>query len=361
MKIIILGLSITSTWGNGHATTYRSLIRALSARQHGILFLERDVDWYANQRDMPEPPFCRVGLYKSLTDLRNQFSGEIRSADLVIVGSYVPEGVAVAEWVLSIAQAPIAFYDIDTPVTLAKLEAGDHEYLSPDLVPRFDLYLSFTGGPLLDRMGSSFGARMTRPLYCSADPEIYFTQQAGKLWDLGYIGTFSADRHAQFDRMLLAPAKLWSCGRFVVAGSQYPSDILWPSNLLRILHLPSSEHRQFYNQQRFTLNLTRGPMVKAGFSPSVRLFEAAACGTAIISDSWAGLETFFEPGKEILVASSSSEILAMLRATSDSSMAELGNAARKRFLNEHTPDHRAAELEGYMAELNFRSQAVVPS
>jgi spore maturation protein CgeB len=352
MKIAILGLSITSTWGNGHATTYRSLVRALSARQHDVLFLERDVEWYANQRDMPEAPFCKVGLYQTLTDLRNQFSGEIRSADLVIIGSYVPEGVAVAEWVLHDAQAPIAFYDIDTPVTLAKLEAGDYEYLSPDLIPRFDLYLSFTGGPLLDRMGSRFGARMTRPLYCSADSEIYYPQPDRRLWDLGYIGTYSADRHAQFDRMLLAPAKSWSSGRFVVAGSQYPSDIQWPSNLIRILHLPSSEHRQFYNQQRFTLNLTRGPMVKAGFSPSVRLFEAAACGTAIISDPWTGLETFFEPGKEILVAASTSEILAMLRTTSEASIAELGDAARKRFLSEHTPDHRAAELEGYIAELN---------
>jgi spore maturation protein CgeB len=357
MKIVILGLSITSTWGNGHATTYRSLVRALSARQHEILFLERDVAWYANQRDMPEPPFCRVGLYESLTDLRSRFSGAIGSADLVIVGSYVPEGVPVAEWVLSNAPAPTAFYDIDTPVTLAKLEAGDYEYLSPDLVPRFDLYLSFTGGPLLDRVGSRFGARMTRPLYCSADPEIYYPQPDGRLWDLGYIGTFTADRQAQFDRLLLAPAKLWSSGRFVVAGSQYPSEIQWPTNLLRLLHLPSSEHRQFYNQQRFTLNLTRDPMVRAGFSPSVRLFEAAACATAIISDSWAGLETFFEPGKEILVASSTSEILAMLQTTSNSSIAELGNAARKRFLREHTPDHRAAELESYVAELAFRSQA----
>jgi len=353
MKIVILGLSITSTWGNGHATTYRSLVRALSARQHDILFLERDVEWYANQRDMAEPPFCNVGLYKTLPDLRKQFSADIRSADLVIVGSYVPEGVAAAEWVLRNARAPIAFYDIDTPVTVAKLEAGDYEYLSPDLIPRFDLYLSFTGGPLLDRMGLRFGARMTRPLYCSADPETYYPQPDRRSWDLGYIGTYSADRHAQFDRMLLAPAKLWSSGRFIVAGSQYPSDIQWPSNLIRILHLPSSDHRQFYNQQRFTLNLTRDPMVKAGFSPSVRLFEAAACGTAIISDAWAGLETFFAPGKEILVAASTSEILAMLRTTSEPSITEIGDAARKRFLSEHTPDHRAAELEGYISELDY--------
>jgi spore maturation protein CgeB len=277
MKIVILGLSITSTWGNGHATTYRSLLRALSARRHEILFLERDVEWYANHRDLAEPLFCQVSLYKPLAELKQRFLIDIRSADLVIIGSYIPEGAAVADWVTRNAQGPIAFYDIDTPVTFAKLAKGDHEHLSPDLVPRFDLYLSFTDGPLLDRLGSQFGARMVRPLYCSADPDIYFPQRVKKLWDLGYIGTYSADRHRQFERLLLTPANIYPSCRFIVAGSLYPSEVQWPPNLVRIFHLPHLSHRLFYNQQRFTLNLTRGSMVKAGFSPSVRLFEAAAC------------------------------------------------------------------------------------
>jgi spore maturation protein CgeB len=355
MNIVILGLSITSTWGNGHATTFRSLVRALSDRKHNILFLERDVEWYADQRDLAEPPFCQLGLYTTLTDLKDRFHAEVRVADLVILGSYVPEGVAVAEWITRHAQGPVAFYDIDTPVTMAKLAKGDQEYLSPDLIPRFDLYLSFTGGPFLERLASRFGARMARPLYCSADPNIYYPQPVQKLWDVGYLGTYSADRQGSFERLLLAPANLWPSGRFIVAGSQYPPDIRWPSNLTRILHLPSPGHRRFYNQQRFTLNLTRDPMVRAGFSPSVRLFEAASCGTAIISDSWAGLETFFEPEKEILVAASTSDVLDMTRTISDARCVELGQAARRRFLQEHTPDHRAAQLEGYLADLFSRS------
>jgi spore maturation protein CgeB len=354
MKIVIFGLSITSTWGNGHATTFRSLLRALSGRGHQILFLERDTEWYANQRDMAEPSFCQVSLYNTLAGLKHRFLADIRCADLIIVGSYVPEGVVVADWVTRNAQGPVAFYDLDTPVTLAKLAKGDHEYLSPELIPRFDLYLSFAGGPLLDRLESEFGARMVRPLYCSADPDIYYPQRLKKLWDLGYIGTYSADRHRQFERLLLTPANICPSGRFIIAGSQYPSEIQWPPNLVRIFHLPYLTHRLFYNQQRFTLNLTRGPMVKAGFAPSVRLFEAAACATAIISDYWAGLETFFEPGEEILLAASAREVLQIIGSTSHGSNAAIGQAARQRFLQEHTPNHRAAELENYIAEMLSR-------
>jgi spore maturation protein CgeB len=348
MKILVFGLSITSTWGNGHATTYRSLLRALAARKHEILFLERDVEWYASQRDMAEPPFCRLELYDGLSDLKQRFLLEVKSADLIIVGSYVQEGLAVADWVLRKAQGVTAFYDIDTPVTIAKLANGDQEYLSPELIPRFDLYLSFTGGPMLAHLQSNYGARSARPLYCSADPQIYYPQRAEKLWDLGYLGTFSADRQRSFEQLLLRPAGLYPAGRFIVAGPQYPSDIQWPANLTRVSHLPSREHRLFYNQQRFTLNLTRGPMVKAGFSPSVRLFEAAACGTAIISDPWDGLESFFEPGKEILVAQSAQEVLEIIQSQLEQASRQIGKAAYHRFWKEHTPDHRAAELEGYI-------------
>jgi spore maturation protein CgeB len=355
MNIVVFGLSITSTWGNGHATTYRSLLRALATRGHEIVFLERDVEWYANRRDLAQPDFCRLGLYKTLEDLNRSYRAEIQSADFIIVGSYVPEGVTLADWVCRHARGPVAFYDIDTPVTLAKINSGDYEYLSPDLIPRFDLYLSFTGGPVLERIASEFGARMVKPLYCSADPEIYYPQEAEKLWDLGYIGTFSADRHRSFERLFLESARIYPSGRFIMAGSLYPSDVGWPENLTRIEHLPCTRHRAFYNQQRFTLNLTRGPMVKAGYSPSVRLFEAAACGTAIINDHWMGLGNFFEPGKEILTAASAGEVIDIVGWQSEDMSAEIGRAARERFLRDHTPDRRASELESYIDKLFSRS------
>ena len=151
MKLVVLGLSLSSSWGNGHATTFRALLRAFAERGHDILFLERDVPWYAAHRDLPDPEFCRLDYYADLAGLE-RWQGEIAGADAVIVGSYVPDGVAVAKLVQGWAEGTTAFYDIDTPVTLAKLERGDFEYLSPEVIPGFDVYLSFTGGPTLERI-----------------------------------------------------------------------------------------------------------------------------------------------------------------------------------------------------------------
>ena len=350
LDVVILGLSITSSWGNGHATTYRGLVRELVARGHDVLFLERDQPWYADNRDLAVPPHGRAALYGSLEELRDRFGRAVGGADVVIVGSYVPEGAAVAAWVTAAARGVTAFYDIDTPVTLARLARGDCDYLAPDLIPRFDLYLSFTGGPTLARIERRYGARRARARYCAADPESYFPEECAPRWDLGYLGTYSADRQPALERLLLAPARRWPAGRFVIAGPQYPERIDWPGNVARVEHLPPGAHRGFYNAQRFTLNVTRADMVRAGYSPSVRLFEAAACGTPIVSDWWEGLDTVFAVGSEILVARSPAEALRLLRETPEAGRRALGRRARARVLAEHTAAHRAAELEGYVLE-----------
>jgi spore maturation protein CgeB len=357
LSIVILGLSITSSWGNGHATTYRGLVRELARRGHDVLFLERDVPWYAENRDGDDASLGKVRLYASLEELRDRFAGAVRKADLVIVGSYVPEGVLVAKWVLHEARGVAAFYDIDTPVTLAKLQRRDYEYLSPDLVPRWDLYLSFTGGPLLRRLEQAHGAKAARALYCSVDPEAYFPEPAECRWDLGYMGTYSDDRQPKLETLLCAPARAYPRGRFVVAGPQYPAAIDWPANVERIEHLAPGEHRAFYNAQRWTLNVTRAAMVRTGWSPSVRLFEAAACGVPIISDAWDGLETIFTLGEEILVARSADECAAILRETPDRARRQIGARARARVLAEHTAARRALELEDYVAEALARRKA----
>jgi spore maturation protein CgeB len=354
LRIVILGLSITSSWGNGHATTYRGLVRELAARGHDILFLERDVPWYASNRDLPRPRYGRTALYLDLAELKGRFTAEVAEADMVIVGSYVPEGAEVGAWVTQTARGLTAFYDIDTPVTLAKLARGEAEYLTARLIPEYQLYLSFTGGPTLQRLEDEFGSPMARPLYCSVDPELYYPDPVDLAWDLGYMGTYSDDRQPGLARLLIEPARAWPEGRFVVAGPQYPKTIRWPRNIRRIQHLPPKRHRGFYNAQRFTLNLTRADMIAAGFSPSVRLFEAAACGTPIISDYWNGLETLFEPGREILVARSSEDVLNWIRDTSDEERSQLGQRARARVMAEHTAAHRAAELEGYALQLLSR-------
>lgn len=351
LRIVLLGLSITSSWGNGHATTYRGLMRELCARGHDVMFLERDTKRYAANRDLPRPSYGRVALYSSLAQLKERFQTAVRDADLVMVGSYVPEGAALGQWVTRVAQGATAFYDIDTPVTLAQLAHGELDYLTHDLIPRYDIYFSFTGGPVLDTLEQQYGSPMARPLYCAVDPNLYFPEPRATRWDLGYMGTYSEDRQPALDELMLEPARNWSRGRFAVAGPQYPKSICWPRNVKRYTHLPPSRHRAFYNAQRFTLNITRAAMVEAGYSPSVRLFEAAACGTPIITDFWEGLDTFFEPHREILVAHSFEESLYYLLETGDIERELIGKRARARVLAHHTARHRALELESCVLDV----------
>lgn len=351
MKIVILGLSITSSWGNGHATTYRGLVRELDKRGHDVTFLERDVPWYAANRDLAEPPYGTTALYASFDELREQHAETVRDADLVIVGSYVPEGVRVGDWVQQEAAGVKAFYDIDTPVTLAKMARGDHEYLHPRQVPGYDLYLSFTGGPTLRRLERELGAPRARALYCSFDPELYYPEPLDPQWDLGYMGTYSEDRQPAVKTLLLEPARKHARGRFVVAGPQYPDTAHWPANVDYLPHLPPAEHRRFYNSQRFTLNVTRKDMVAAGWSPSVRLFEAAACGTPIVSDRWPGIESLLVPHQEILLVDRTADVLDILRRCGEDERLRIAERARRRILAEHTAAHRAAELEGHALAL----------
>jgi len=350
LDIVILGLSITSSWGNGHATTFRGLVRELDKKGHAVTFLERDVPWYASNRDLAYPPFCKTILYSSLEELKEQYADLIQNADLVIVGSYVPEGVTVGEFVTDIAEGVTAFYDIDTPVTLAKLERCDFEYLHPGLIPKYQLYLSFTGGPTLQRIEQQYGSPAARAFYCSFDPELYYPEQMPIKWDLGYLGTYSDDRQPPLQKLMLDAAKQLNDKEFVVAGPQYPENIHWGANVERIEHLPPSEHRAFYNSQRFTMNITRADMIKAGYSPSVRLFEAAACGTPIISDYWDGIDSIFEIGKEILISKSAGDTLSYLTNISEEERKAIGDRARQKVLNHHTAAHRASELEMYYEE-----------
>jgi spore maturation protein CgeB len=351
MKIAILGLSITSSWGNGHATTYRALVRELARRGHEVTFLERDQPWYAEHRDLPRPPSATTILYGSLEELCDAHAGAVRDADLAIVGSFVPQGVAVGDWVQRQAGGLKAFYDIDTPVTLARMARAEFEYLHPRQIPGYDLYFSFTGGPTLQRLEREYGAPRARALYCSVDPELYFPEPQPPQWDLGYMGTYSEDRQPAVQAFLLAPAGRLPQGRFVVAGPQYPDTASWPANVLHQPHLPPAEHRGFYNSQRFTLNVTRQDMVRAGWSPSVRLFEAAACGTPILSDRWPGIESLLVPHREILLVDRTADVLDILQRCGEEERLRIAERARSRILAEHTAAHRAQEVEAHAGEL----------
>lgn len=345
MKLVVLGLSLSSSWGNGHATTFRALLSAFAARGHDILFLERDVAWYADQRDLKSPAYCRLEFYDNVAAL-DAWRGDIASADAVIVGSYVPDGIAVGEYVQRHAQGVRAFYDIDTPVTLSRLREGTCNYLSYALIAAYDLYCSFTGGPTLDLVEGHYGSPMARALYCSVDTATYVPQDVAKRWDLSYLGTYSPDRQPTLERLLIEPARALPDKRFVVAGPQYPPDICWPANVERIEHLPPAEHPAFYSASRYTLNVTRADMIAAGWSPSVRLFEAAACGTPIISDIWPGLGELLAPNREVLLADKPEQVILWLHEDK----AGVGTAARTRILAEHSAASRARELEAHLGE-----------
>lgn len=347
MKIVICGLAITSSWGNGHATTFRALARALRARGHEIVFFERDLEWYASNRDMPEPPFCRVHIYEQWNDVLNLLRRELNAADVAMVGSFFPDGIQAIDEMLASNAAVKTFYDIDTPITISKLRAGDTEYLRRDQVPGFDVYFSFTGGPMLGEIETRFGGLHAVSLYCSFDPDRYRSFQPDSRYkcDLSYMGTYAPDRQAKLEELFCDPAVALPQKEFVLAGPQYPASFTRPRNVRRIIHLEPEFHPYFYSSSLFTLNLTRKEMVEAGYSPSVRLFEAAGCGSAIISDQWPGLESFFQPNQEILLARSCAEVISYLHNITQDEVRKIGRRAQERVLAEHSAQRRALEFE----------------
>lgn len=352
MKIVIFGLSITSAWGNGHATTFRALTRALSKRGHRIVFFERDEEWYASNRDLPEPDFCEVRIYRRWEDALPAARRDLKSADVAMVGSYFPDATQAIREVLD-CKAVKTFYDIDTPITLAQLRDGGSDYLPREVIPDFDLYFSFTGGPALQELEDRFGARCAVPLYCSFDPEQYhFAPVAEYACDFSYMGTYAADRQQKIEALFCAPARKLPGRTFILAGAQYPKEIRWPDNVRRIIHLNPRWHASFYSSSLLTLNVTRREMVMAGYSPSVRLFEAAACGATIVSDSWEGLDTFLQPGREILLPSSADDVVNYLAEMDRNELRRIGRNAQERVLAEHTSHRRALEFEAHVGAIS---------
>ncbi|MBV8674753.1 MAG: glycosyltransferase, partial [Acidobacteriaceae bacterium] len=269
MKIVIYGLTITSSWGNGHATTYRSLIKALARKGHRVQFIEKDVEWYRSNRDLPDPEFCTLRLYEDWAAERTTLMRAAADADAIVIGSYFPDAIAMTKALLDAGYGPLLFYDIDTPITLAQLrQRGATEYLDASYIPYYAVYLSFTGGPALRELEHRFGSPRATPLYCSVDPDLYrpVAPVAQYLCDLSYLGTYAADRQPKLRQLLNGAAALQPSHRFIVAGAQYPKGIEWRSNVQRMIHVYPREHPAFYSSSRFTLNLTRDAMVEAGYS-----------------------------------------------------------------------------------------------
>ncbi len=351
MRFVIFGLALSSSWGNGHATLWRGLLRALAARGHTITFFEKDLPYYSPHRDRwPQPPEVHLVLYSGAEQDAARIAQALRSADVAIVTSFCPDGAVLAERVLASGVPVTCFYDLDTPVTLAALAAGKAlEYLPTEGLGGFDLVLSYTGGPALDALTRELHARRVAPLYGFVDPAAHQPSgtDAAFLCDLSYLGTYAADRQGRLAELLLEPARRAPQRRFLIGGAMYPQEFPWAENIFFVRHVPPELHPAFFSSCRLTLNITRAAMAAYGWCPSGRLFEAAACGAPLLSDVWEGLETFFTPGDEILLAQTAEDVLLALDCSPEQ-LRRMAARARDRVLAEHTAAHRASELEALL-------------
>ena len=347
MRICVFGLTISSSWGNGHATLWRGLVAALARRGHDVVFFERDQPFYAENRDLHALPAGELVLYAAWDDVRVRAEAAIAEADVAIVTSYCPDALAATALVREAPRALRVFYDLDTPVTLSRLRRGeDLGYVGPDGLRGFDLVLSYTGGGALDALRERLGAVRVAPLYGHVDPAVHRPVAPLERFraDLSYLGTYAADRQAALETLFVEPARAMADRRFLIGGAQYPADFPWTANIFFVRHLPPAEHPAFFASGRLTLNVTRDAMAAMGWCPSGRLFEAAACGAPILSDTWEGLDAFFEPGREILVASEGRDAVEAI-GTDDAELRRIARAARERVLAEHTSDRRVLDFE----------------
>jgi spore maturation protein CgeB len=346
VKIVIFGLTISSSWGNGHATLWRGLCRALIQSRHDIVFYECNVPYYAEMRDLHEIPGGRLELYEDWQSIRRRATADLTDADVAIITSYCPDSTAANDLVLTECRGLRVFYDLDTPVTLARLEAGEHvPYIAASGLSGFDLVLSYSGGRALDEFRTRLGAQRVAPLYGHVDPDLHHPTSPLPQYgaDLSYLGTYSEDRQQALETLLVVPAEMRPQRKFLIGGAQYPQHFPWSSNIYFVRHLPPAEHAAFFCSSRLTLNVTRRAMVERGWCPSGRLFEAAACGAPIVSDVWEGLDAFFRPSEEIILANGSADVAAALEL-GDQELQTMARRARERTLHEHSSRRRADEL-----------------
>src|SRR5581483_1009577 len=333
------------------------LARALAANGHDFVFYERDVPYYAAQRDLWALPHGRLELYQSWDEVRVQAARDVDDADAAMVTSFCPDAASAEQVVLG-SRAPVrAFYDLDTPVTLDQLARGASvSYIGPHGLREYDIVLSYTGGDSLVALRERLGARLAVPLYGSVDPDLHHPVDPIDLFraDMSYLGTYAADRQATLERLFHGAAAALPERRFVLGGSQYPLDFPWSPNIFYMRHVAPYLHAAFYSSSRLTLNVTRAAMAATGYCPSGRLFEAAACGAPILSDSWPGLDEFFDPGAEMLVATSTDEAIGAIER-SDEELRAMACRARERTLAEHTAACRAKQLEQILCEPSARA------
>jgi spore maturation protein CgeB len=349
LDIAFFGSSLVSAYWNGAATYYRGIVRALAERGHRVTFYEPDAYERQQHRDIPDPQWARVVVYSA--DGENGVLDALaraRGADLVVKAS----GVGVFDELLERevlalqgAQTLVAFWDVDAPATLDRVQSNrDDPFRS--LIPRYDLVLTYGGGdPVVDAY-TALGARECVPIYNALDPATHHPVPPNPRFacDLGFLGNRLPDREARVEEFFLRAATLLRDASFVLGGSGW-ADKPMPDNVNPIGHVYTHEHNAFNCTPRAVLNVNRESMARYGFSPPTRVFEAAGAAACLITDEWVGIELFLEPGREVLVARDGEEVAAHLRSLSRERAREIGVAAYRRILGEHTYAHRVAQLE----------------
>lgn len=347
-RIAFYGSSLVSSYWNGAATYYRGLLRALAAHGYAITFYEPDAYDRQKHRDIDAPDWATSVVYPATEDGLRRVLGEARDADVVVKASGV--GVFDAELMdgifkQSAPQALKIFWDVDAPATLAEMrDAPDHPVRRA--LPVLDAVLTYGGGPPVVSAYEALGARRCVPVYNGLDPSTHFPQQADPRFkgDLGFLGNRLPDREARVEEFFLKPAAALPEKRFVLGGSGWDTRAL-PQNVERLGHVYTSEHNAFNRSSLAVLNIARDSMAETGYSPATRVFEAAGAGACLITDAWVGIEQFFAPGEEILVARDGGDVAAILKELTPARAEAIGLKALDRALNEHTYASRARQVD----------------
>jgi spore maturation protein CgeB len=349
MRFVVFGLTASSTWGNGHATVWRGLARALAEQGHALEFYERDQPWYAAHRDATELPGGKLRLHRALAEVAAEAREAADSADVAMVTSYCPDALAATELVLGSRARVKAFYDLDTGVTVSQLRAGEGvPWVGPRGLADFDLVLSFTGGRALALLREVLGARRVAPLHGGVDPATHRPSPPAPPFrgDVSHLGTWAQGRPEGLESLFVGPAARMPERTFVLGGPMYDDSFPWRSNIRYVRHLEPALHPAFFCSSPLTVSVTRADLAPLGHCPSPRLFEAAACGVPVMSDWFEGLDSFFTPGQEILVARTLEEAVEAI-ATPREELAWIGRRARDRALAEHTAAARARQLVAF--------------
>jgi spore maturation protein CgeB len=364
MNIAFFGSSLTSAYWNGAATYYRGLVRALHERGHRVTFFEPDAYDRQQHRDLPDPSWAEVVVYPPDEAAVHRALERARGADLVVKAS----GVGVFDELLEAAvldlQRPetlVAFWDVDAPATLARM-GGDAYDPFRSLVPRYDLVVTYGGGDPVVRAYRALGARACHPIYNGVDPTTHHPVPPDPAFDatLAFLGNRLPDRERRVETFFLEVASALPHETFLLGGSGW-QDKARPANVRYLGHVYTRDHNAFNRTPRAVLNVSRDSMASTGFSPATRVFEAAAAEACLITDAWEGIDRFFEPDREILVAASGEEVVEHVRTLSTARARSIGERARRRALAEHTYASRAAELEAVLdAAVARRDRTATP-